>query len=200
MRKSAEEARRTRDRIVREAVTQASGAGLCGLTIGSLADALGMSKAGVFGPFGSRTDLQLAVLDRAVGMFVEAVVRPGLTAEQGMPRLRAIVDAWCAYLADSPFPNGCFVTAASFELDGRPGELRTRLQGAVTRWRTFLRGEIDAARAAAQLPPNTDADALVSALVGTAMAANQEIQLLADPAAAPRARRLMHTTLAHPPT
>ncbi|MEU6595367.1 TetR/AcrR family transcriptional regulator [Streptomyces sp. NPDC046881] len=196
MRKSAEEARRTRDRIVGVAVTQASSAGLSGLTIGSLAETLDMSKAGVVGPFGSRAGLQLAALDRAVELFTEAVVAPARAAEPGLPCLHAVIDSWCAYLADSPFPNGCFVTAASCELDGQPGELRARLYDAVTRWRGFLAEQITTARAAGDLSPDLDPEELVSILTGLAMAANQEIQLLGDEGAARRAHRLMRAALA----
>lgn len=195
MRRSAQEAQRTRDRIVRVAVTQASSVGLSGLTIGSLADALGMSKAGVVGPFGSRGALQSAALTEAVEMFTEAVVTPSRAAAPGLERLRAVIDAWCDYLANGPFPNGCFVTAASCELDGQPSELRAYLLQTVTRWRKFLREEIVTAQAAGELAPDQDADDLVSTLTGMAMAANQEIQLLGDDSAPARARRLMRAAV-----
>ncbi|MFI8824651.1 TetR/AcrR family transcriptional regulator [Streptomyces sp. NPDC053431] len=196
MRKSAEEARRTRERIVEVAVHQASALGLSGLTIGALAETLDMSKAGVVGPFGSRAELQLAALEKAVEMFTAAVVAPGRAAGAGLPCLHAVIDAWCAYLAAGPFPNGCFVTAAACELDGRPGELRARLYDTVTRWRSFLAAQITTAQAAGDLDPDLDPEDLVSLLTGLAAAANQEIQLLGDERAAPRARRLMRAALA----
>ncbi|WP_214408893.1 TetR/AcrR family transcriptional regulator [Sphaerisporangium fuscum] len=191
MRRSASEARRTRDHIVSTGVTHASSAGLSGLTIGVLAETLGMSKAGVVGPFGSRADLQAAVLAKAVNMFTQAVVEPSLTADPGLARLRVVIDSWCGYLADSPFPNGCFVTAASCELDGQPGELRTYLRDKVTHWRDFLREQIVTAQTAGDISTRLDATDLVSVLTGIAMSANQEIQLLGDDTAAARARRLM---------
>jgi AcrR family transcriptional regulator len=195
MRRSAVEARRTRDRIVSTAVTQASSEGLAGLTIGSLAESLGMSKAGVVGPFGSRAELQLAVLTKAVEMFTDAVVAPSLAADPGLPRLRAVIDRWCDYLANSPFPNGCFVTAASCELDGRPGELRALVRDTVIRWRAFLREQILIAQAAGNVSADLDADGLVSGLAGIAMSANQEIQLLGDDTAATRAHELMRALI-----
>ncbi|MBN6055175.1 TetR/AcrR family transcriptional regulator [Nonomuraea sp. RK-328] len=191
MRRSAEAAQQTRDRIVDTGVMKASTNGLHALTIGSLAEALDMSKAGVVGPFGSRADLQLAVLTRAADMFTAAVVTPSETAEPGLPRLRAVIDLWCGYLDGGPFPNGCFVTAASCELDGRPGELRNFLLAVVTRWRAFLREQLVIAQISGDIATTLDADDLVASLTGIAMSANQEIQLLGDATAPARARRLM---------
>jgi AcrR family transcriptional regulator len=176
---------------VTASVAQSSTAGLAGLTLGSLAETLGMSKAGVVGPFGSRLGLQRSVVSKAGEMFTAAVVEPSLECTSGLDRLRAVIDHWCSYLSDSPFPNGCFMTAASCELDGHPGELRDAVRDLVSRWRGFLRDEIAAAQAAGVLLRAVDPDDAVSVLNGIAMSANQELQLLADTAAGSRARRLM---------
>ncbi|GGB18952.1 TetR family transcriptional regulator [Flexivirga endophytica] len=191
MRKSAEEAQRTRERIVDAGVHRTSINGISGVSIGDLASVLGMSKAGVVGPFGSQEQLQLAVIQRARETFVDAVVRPGMRQEGGLPRLRATVRAWCRYLGDGTFPGGCFVTAASTELDGRPGVLRDAVRDVVVQWRGFLREQISTAQTNGQLVRRRNPDDLVSTLNGIAMAANQEIQLLRDTTAARRAARLM---------
>jgi len=172
-------------------VVRSSTDGLFGLTVGGLADVLGMSKAGVVGPFGSRHDLQRAVITEAGEMFTAAVIRPSLTADEGLARLRAVIDRWCRYLADGPFPNGCFVTAASCELDGRPGELRDSLQELVLQWREFLCEQVSVAQEAGELDPDIDPHDVVSVLNGIAMSANQELQLLADRSAGRRAKRIM---------
>ena len=52
----------TRDRILRQAMRVVSRDGLEGLSIGLLADSLGMSKSGLFAHFGSKEELQLEVL------------------------------------------------------------------------------------------------------------------------------------------
>lgn len=194
MRKSAEVALETRERIVAAGVIHSSGDGLGGITLGSLAATLGMSKAGVVGPFGSREDLQLAVIAKVGDMFSREVIEPSLSRAAGLPRLTAVIDHWCRYLADGPFTNGCFMTAASCELDGQPGELRNALRELVLRWRGFLREQVATAQSAGELRDNVDPDDVVSALNGVAMSANQEIQLLADRGAGRRAKRLM---LAH---
>ncbi len=75
----------TRDMIVERAYMIAASAGLEGLSIGPLADTVGMSKSGVFAHFGSRKDLQLAVLDTAALRFGEHTLIPALKAGRGLP-------------------------------------------------------------------------------------------------------------------
>ncbi|HEX2315322.1 MAG TPA: TetR/AcrR family transcriptional regulator [Thermomonospora sp.] len=193
-RHSAAEAARTRERIVRAAVDDASRLGLEGLTVGSLAQRLGMSKAGVVGPFGSRERLLVAALEQAGEVFRLAVTAPLGPLPPGPERLALLIDKWVDYLADCPFPGGCFVTAASSELDGRPGPLRDRLREIVASWRRRLTAEVAAAHA--ELPgPHRPAEEVATTLIGLSMALNQEIQLLQDPSAATRGRAAMrHAT------
>ncbi|WP_225991275.1 TetR/AcrR family transcriptional regulator [Actinomadura montaniterrae] len=184
------EAERTRARIVRAAVDEASRVGLEGLTVGSLAQHLGMSKAGLIGPFGSRERLLQAALEQASTVFRAVVVEPLADMPPGRRRLERLITAWVNYLADCPFPGGCFVTAASSELDGRPGPLRDRLQSILTSWREQLTTEVAAAQA--EMPgPHRPPKEVATTLSGLSMAANQEIQLLEDPSAATRARKAM---------
>ena len=53
----------TRASILTQAISMAGILGLEGLTIGRLATQTGMSKSGLFGHFGSKEALQLAVLE-----------------------------------------------------------------------------------------------------------------------------------------
>ena len=55
----------TRESIIERAYEIARFSGVEGLSIGPLAQAVGMSKSGVFAHFGSREDLQLAVIESA---------------------------------------------------------------------------------------------------------------------------------------
>src|SRR5258708_33999132 len=91
----------TRAAIRGEALRLVSKAGLDGLTIGTLADATGLSKSGLFAHFGSREDLLLAVLDHGQKQFTEGVLKPALAKPRGAPRLRAMVTNWldCAQSA-----------------------------------------------------------------------------------------------------
>ena len=55
----------TKDSVLRVALAQSSRVGLRGITIGSLAEAMEMSKSGLFAHFGSKEGLQTAVMDYA---------------------------------------------------------------------------------------------------------------------------------------
>jgi len=198
-RSSLAEAARTRERIVQVAVEEASRIGLESLTIGSLADRLGMSKSGVIGPFGSRENLQNAVLEQAGQIFRAAVIAPLAELSPGPARLTRLIDMWVDYLADCPFPGGCFVTAASMELDGRLGPLRDQLRRVVTSWRAFLTGEIAAAQAETQSVPPRPPEEVATVLIGISMAINQEIQLLNDRSATERGRAAMRGAVGLPP-
>src|SRR5688500_16378593 len=114
----------TRAAILDEALRIASKLGLEGLTIGSLADATGMSKSGLFAHFGSREDLQLAVLEHAAQLYGEKVFVPVLKIERGLPRLGALFERWLDWTLESGLPGGCIMISAAVEYDDRPGPIR----------------------------------------------------------------------------
>ena len=118
----------TRDRIVERAFRLAGRDGLGGLTIGSLADELEMSKSGLFAHFGSKEDLQVAVLQAAKVRFEEVVLRPAFRTRRGEPRVRALFQRWLTWTNDDPAqPGGCIFLAAATELDDRAGAPRDTL-------------------------------------------------------------------------
>ncbi len=189
------QARQTRATILDRAVNRASTEGLEGLTIGRLAEDLGMSKAGVLGHFGTKQALQLAVLTEAIEVFRQAVWRPAADLDPGLPRLAAICDSWIAYLASDTFPGGCFLTAASCEFDGRPGPVRDAVADALTRWQDRLEHEAATAIDAGELPAGADPIQIAFELNALAMGTNQSLQLHRDNATPDRARAAMLRTL-----
>ncbi len=116
----------TRQAVLERATQLASRVGLGGLTIGSLADELELSKSGLFGHFRSKEALQIQILDHAAARFVESVVRPALREPRGEPRMRALFERWLDWGRSSPMPGGCLFVAAATELDDRPGPRGSR--------------------------------------------------------------------------
>lgn len=194
-RRSVLETRRTRQRILDRSLAIASVDGLDGLTIGRLANELGMSKAGLLGHFGTKESLQLAVVDAAAEMFVREVPRRARDAAPGLPHLRAVCEAWVSYLERRVLPGGCFFTAAAAEFDGRDGPVRDAVAGLNAVWQRDLRTHVRRAVDAGDLPPDTDPDQLVYELVGVMLALNHFLQLQRDGSAPARARRALHRIL-----
>ncbi|HET6831451.1 MAG TPA: TetR/AcrR family transcriptional regulator [Solirubrobacterales bacterium] len=193
-RSSRAAAARTRESIVREVVDEASVAGLDGVTIGSLAERLRMSKAGIVGPFGSKEKLQLEALARAAATFREEVWETAAPSPPGRARLEIVVEAWLAHLARPTFPGGCFLTQAAADFDARPGAVRDAIREIDKRWRRTIAGEVEAALARGELAGVDPAQAAFE-VNAIAQGVNQAIQLHDDPGAVARGRAAMRRAL-----
>ena len=133
----------TRESIIERAYEIARFSGVEGLSIGPLAQAVGMSKSGVFAHFGSREDLQLAVIQSAATRFAEAVLVPALSEPRGLPRLRAVMANWFEWIRSNS--GGCVLMGSVTEYDDRPGVLRNQVLLNEQRWRDMLQRTIQLA-------------------------------------------------------
>jgi AcrR family transcriptional regulator len=170
---------RTRQAILRKAVNIASIEGLEGLTIGKLASALRISKSGLFAHFGSKEDLQCAVVDEAREIFVEKVVRPAYQ-HLGLRRLRALCENWIEYGEEKVFPGGCFFSAASLEFDDRPGRVRDKIVGLMQKWLGNLEQAARDAQLAGEIKRSADVRQLAFEIQALAMGANWSSRLFHD--------------------
>ncbi|WP_326595437.1 TetR/AcrR family transcriptional regulator [Streptomyces sp. NBC_01803] len=179
--------------ILRRATHLASVEGLEGVTLGRLATELGISKGGLQALFGTKQELQLAIVGAAVEVFQERVLDPAERAPDGLPRLRALLGAWIDYL--EVFEGGCFFTAAAAEFDGREGPVRDAILLLALAAHDLAGTHVRLAVRLGELAPDTDADQLVFELHGAILAANQARQLLGRPDALDRARRAVRDRL-----
>ena len=150
----------TRDAILDHAYAIACSAGLEGLSIGALAHAVGMSKSGVFAHFGSREDLQLAVLETAAQRFVSHVFQPAVRRPRGLARLRAVIEQWFDWVRHED-DGGCLFLAAVSEYDDRPGPQRDLLRQKARQWRQALAKAVSLAIEEGELRPDIDVEQLV---------------------------------------
>jgi len=186
---------RSRAAVLERSVQMASREGLEGLTIGALAGELGVHKSSVFALFGSKQELQLATLGAAREILVERVITPALAAPEGLARLSAIGEAWCEYLLSDVFAGGCFLCAASAEMDGRPGAVRDAVAAVMLEWVALLRTNLAAAVAAGELRGDVDPSAIAFRLNALGMAANWQRQLLHDASGVAHARAAWRSEL-----
>ena len=188
----------TREMILDRAYAIACRDGLEGLSIGDLAQAVGMSKSGVFAHFGSREDLQLAVLDNGGTRFGEAVLIPALRAPRGITRLRAIVDGWFNWVRDNR--QGCLIMGAVGEYDSRPGPLHDAVVELIQRWRDATARAVAMAVEGGELRSDTDASQLSFEIFGVALALHNDTRLFDAQRAREQAERAIERLLvAHSP-
>lgn len=184
----------TRAAIVDAALEQAARAGLEGLTIGALAEQMHMSKSGVFAHFGSREDLQIAVLKAYEQRFIDAILRPALRENRGLPRLLAILNQWLERTVIEA-ALGCLWISGASEYDDRPGAVRDELVSMVKGWQREISRAVQQSIQEGHLQTDTDVDDLVFGIYGVVLVLHHDSRLMRSPEAPPRARRAMNRLL-----
>jgi AcrR family transcriptional regulator len=155
--------RQTRDTILQTAIQIASKDGLEGVSIGKLAEQLGMSKSGIFAHFGSKEDLQTATLDLAWEIMAEHLSTANTPLEH------------------SPFQGGCIFMAASTEFDGRPGKVQDHLLKLVRQAVGILFEQLNTAQQLGHLLGDMPVPQMAFELHAFLQAANNAYQLTKDP-------------------
>jgi AcrR family transcriptional regulator len=170
----------TRAAILDAALKIASKLGLEGLTIGTLADETGMSKSGLFAHFGSREDLQLAVLEHAAQIYGQRVFLPALKIARGLPRLRALFERWLDWTIASGLPGGCIMISAAAEYDDRPGPIRDAVIANQRRGMAIEEKAVRLAIEEGHLRADTDAEQIAFEMLGIVLASHNHRRLLSD--------------------
>jgi AcrR family transcriptional regulator len=177
----------TRAAILDSALDLASQMGLEGLSIGALAEVTQMSKSGVFAHFGSREELQIAVIREYHRRFEEEVFFPALREPRGVPRLRALFERWLRRVSVE-VDSGCIYISGAVEFDDRPGPVRDALVSMVRAWHEAMERAIRIAIEDGQLKPDTDAQQMLFEMHGLILALHHDARLMRLPGATQRAR------------
>ena len=155
-RKRRADGEQTRAAILEAATKLATVEGLDGLSIGRLADHIGMSKSGLYAHFGSKEELQLAAIDTATEIFTDNVIRPAREAGTPLGGLEALCENFFRYLERPVFPGGCFFASATAELDTHPGPVKEKLVRSLDGWLAFVERRVREAQEAGELDPGED--------------------------------------------
>jgi len=186
---------RSRHMILDAAARLATVEGLEGLSIGRLAEHIGMSKSGLYAHFGSKVELQLAVVHTAAEIFDRDVVSPTETINDPLARLEALAVGFLEYLEQRVFPGGCFFASTVSEFDTRPGPVRERIAEVYDGWLRFLEDLLAQARSAGDLEEAEDPHQLVFELDAYLLMANTLFVLKDDVRALDAARRAFRSRL-----
>lgn len=186
---------RTRNSILEVAAALATEEGLDPLSIGRLAEAMGMSKSGLFAHFGSKEELQLATVEHAAALFVAEVIDPARSAPKGLARTWALCDHMIGYSERQVFPGGCFFAATSFEFNNRSGPVRDRIESMIRSWLSYLEHSVEQAQEAGEIDPKVSPREITFQLDAFAQASNAQYQLFRDPQVFDDARRAIQERL-----
>jgi len=145
----------TRARILEEAARQAALRGLTGVSLNDVAEAVGLSKSGLFKHFESKEDMHFAVVEMVTDRFRELIWVPAAELPPGRARLEKVFQRWLQWCEDDWAESGCPLMQLSIELDDQPGPLRDLLHKQLQGFRKTLTREFHALRD----PPLSDREA-----------------------------------------
>ena len=177
----------TRARILDQGLDMISQGGLAAVTLGGLAQRVGMSKSGLFAHFKSKEAVQIALLDESAALADRVVVAPATTAPPGLARLRSLVAAWLGWTRRAGLSGGCPVAAALFELDDVAGPVQDRARSLERVWRDLLTALVRETVDAGELRRDLDVDQFVFELCGCYLTHHVSSRFLGDPVADQRA-------------
>ena len=196
IRKRRSDGERSRNAILREAAKLATVDGISGLSIGRLADAVGMSKSGLFAHFGSKEELQIATIETARAVFDEQVIQPALSAPNGIERLRAYVDHYLLHISSGIYPGGCFFASLLTEMDTHAGPIRDRAVEVMDGWIALLADAVGDAQAEGLIDASEDPAQIAFEVEASLFLANLQFVVVQEPAPLDRARRAIERRLA----
>jgi AcrR family transcriptional regulator len=185
----------TKQAIVEQALDLASVLGLEKLTIGTLANATGMSKSGLFAHFKSKEQLQLQVLEEARQRYIDVVLKPAFQEPRGEARIRAIFERMMKDW-EHGLPGGCVFYAVAAELDDQPGPARDYLVDTQREQQATLKRAAQLAVEAGDFREDLDLDQFVFELGSITAAYHHFGRLVRDPKAEAHARRMFEGLLA----
>ncbi len=192
---------RTRELIVEAGHELARRVGLDGLTFGTIAAEVKMSKSGLFAHFGSREGFQLAVLEHAINAVGDAVFAPAFAQPRGLPRLSALISGWLAFVSGLD-RGGCVVLAAVAEFDDKPGPIRDALVGYQHRLRRQMERTIQMTIDAGDFRADADPAQVAFEFYAVLLALHHDLRLFNDQQAVARtaqaANHVLQRYLAEP--
>jgi AcrR family transcriptional regulator len=162
----------SRRTILLAAAELATTRGLEGLSIGELAQHIGMSKSGLYAHFKSKEELELATIDTAAEIFERDVLGPAGESPGGLSRVLALSEAFLRHLERRVFPGGCFFATVAVQLASRPGRPHDRLMELQKGWLEQFALALVQAVDGGELPRGTDVDQLVFEITGMMVRAN----------------------------
>jgi AcrR family transcriptional regulator len=162
----------SRGLILNAAARLATTRGLEGLSIGDLAEHIGMSKSGLYAHFKSKEELELATIETAAEIFESDVIDKVPESLRGVARVSALTEAFLQHLARRIFPGGCFFATLAAQLASHPGRPRDRVMQVQAAWVEQFTSALRQGRETGEIPPDSDLDQLAFEITAMMLRAN----------------------------
>jgi AcrR family transcriptional regulator len=172
LRKPRADGMESRRAILHAAAHLATTRGLEGLSIGELAQHIGMSKSGLYAHFKSKEELELATIETAAEIFEADVLAPASKSPGGLQRVLALSEAFLRHLERRVFPGGCFFATVAAQLASHPGRARDRVMEVQQRWLAQFVEALGQAVKGGELPRDVNVDQLVFEITAMMVRAN----------------------------
>ena len=162
---------KSRELILNAAARLATIEGLEGISIGRLAEHIGMSKSGLYAHFGSKEELQLATIDKAQEIFNVEVVEPSMR-EDPIEMLALLGENFISHLERRVFPGGCFFAYTAAELGPRPGAIHAKVAQVTGQWSELFLELLKAGQSAGAIRADEDVEQMAFELDSYLILAN----------------------------
>jgi AcrR family transcriptional regulator len=185
----------TGERLLRSGLDLLSQEGMSGVTLGRLAESVGISKSGVFAHFSSKVDVQLALLDYSTQFVAPIVLEPAMQTPAGLARVRTLIEHWFGWAPRAGLPGGCPIAAAMFELDDVESPVRDKVAQMEAEWRGMLCQFVTEAKQTGELRADLDVEQFVWELCGIYLGHHVTTRFVRDPSADRRANTAVQALL-----
>ena len=149
-------------------------------SIQALVDATGVNRGSLYGTFGDKQGLFLAVIDH----YLETVAT-AMMAELAKPDPRKAIEGMFAALirrnSDPNFPRGCLITNTSLECPISGNTIARKIAHAMGQQETAIYNVLHRAQTEGSLAQSCDARALARFFLGVAQGLNVVNKAVADP-------------------
>lgn len=193
--RALQKGQQTKHAIIEAALGLATQIGLEGLSIGALAEVMGMSKSGVFAHFGSREELQISVVREYHDRFEQEVFYPAMQQPRGLPRLRSLFSNWMRRTS-AEIDSGCLYISGAVEFDDRPGPVRDALAASVMTWHKALQRAVTLAQQCGHLRADADETQVAFEIHGLILAWHYEARFIKNPGSTQHANQGFESILA----
>jgi AcrR family transcriptional regulator len=172
VRKARDDGLKSRRAILDAAARLATTRGLEELSIGDLAQHIGMSKSGLYAHFKSKEELELATIDAAAEVFEHDVIRRVPESVRGAGRVMALSEAFLQHLVQRVYPGGCFFATVAAQLAPRPSRARDRVSKLQEEWVSQFMVALRQACDDGEIQPDSDLDQLAFEITAMLFRAN----------------------------